>query len=268
MAARSLINHIQYIRRRRRPCRPEAAPRWPGPPGSRPAGSALAKGLAGIGRPGSAGATSRAGSWPMTPRPGNAVRERGWRIGVGSPASGKVSASCPTIFQLVLLIIFNISGGAEGPAGQKPPPVGQDHQGLGPPDRRWPWCRTGSDARGQPGRGGEEGAGRRSRAPETPSERGRGGSDHVAGVLSAYYHLDEVPGMVLECTEMNAEFYLRPFLGMGFPPTHRVVRPEGRPWQRSRSRTLPRSRWECRGGGNAQYFIKLLYILFEEDLRQ
>ena len=41
------------------------------------AGSAPAKGLAGIGRPGSAGATSRAGSWPMTPLPQNAARKTG-----------------------------------------------------------------------------------------------------------------------------------------------------------------------------------------------
>jgi hypothetical protein len=65
----NFINQHQYTRRRRRPRRPEAAPRRPGPPGSLPAGSALALVPTGIGRPGSARARRRGRGLAADPAP-------------------------------------------------------------------------------------------------------------------------------------------------------------------------------------------------------
>ena len=84
------INQHQYTRRRRRPRRPEAAPRRPGAPGSWPARSVPANGLAGIGRPGSAqGEEAREGlaadPAPRKRRPREGVEDRGRVAGVVNP---------------------------------------------------------------------------------------------------------------------------------------------------------------------------------------
>ena len=94
-----------------------------------------------------------------------------------SQASTKVSASGLTIFSADFINHAQYTPAApKSLQAENPPPVGQDRRGLRQPGRRWPWCRPGSDARGPPGRGGEGGAGRRSRASETRPEIGRNGS--------------------------------------------------------------------------------------------
>lgn len=68
--------------------------------------------------------------------------------------------------------------------------------GHPPVGRRRPRCEPGSGAQGRRDGGGEREARRRSRAPETPSERkGVRDQDRVSGVLGLH-HADGVPGTV------------------------------------------------------------------------
>jgi len=108
-------------------------------------------------------------------------RPKNRRAGSGPrpPASSKASASRQIIFLLVLLITLNTprrsrrpcrpESAAHRPGPPTSPPARSAPASVGAGIGRW----------GPPGRRAERGASRRSRAPETPSERGRAGSDRV-----------------------------------------------------------------------------------------
>jgi len=114
-----IINQHQYAWRRRRPRRPEAAPRRPGPPGSLPAGSALAKGLAGIGRPGSARARRRGRGLADDPAPRKRRPKEG-RAGSGSRCRRQARCRPPA---LILFSWFYKSTSIH-PAAPKAPQAG------------------------------------------------------------------------------------------------------------------------------------------------
>ena len=100
-------------------------------------------------------------------------------------AAARASASLPTIFLQVLLISLNTPGGAEGPAGREPPPIGEDRE----PSPRRPGAGKGADRDRAPGAGEREEAREVLAADPAPRKRrkkeGVEDQGRVAGVVSA-----------------------------------------------------------------------------------